>query len=604
MAEGKRFNLQLPPGIVTDLTETDAVGRYIDSEWVRWRDGLPEKIAGYERLSLVGGPIIGEVRGVHDWVSIDGQSWVAIGTAQKLYLINGLQLYDITPVRRTVSRTDPLETSSGSPIVTVTDATHGAQAGDRVRLDGASAVGGLTLDGEYVITAILDADRYTVTAASNASSSATGGGVISFSYDIPIGLEDAADVQGWGTGNWGAGNWGQGSGGGIRRPPRTWSLVNFGEDLLASFRSGPMYYWDRSEGPNSRAVVVPEAPANIEVLRVAPEQRIVVAFGAGLGSQAAPQPQDKLLIRWCDAENFRSWTATLENQAGEQRIDSGSQIISAEISRGQFIVATDESLHALVFTGGFDVFVTRFLGRATEVASPMAGTDFNGIYVMLTRGDFVLYDGTVRVLPCTVKERVFGSFNLDQADKVAVSLNEEFSEIWWFYPSDEGSNKENDRYVIYNWLYNAWYFGTLARTAFHDASPYLGRPYGFSGGFAYAHESASAAGADSNGDPIAIESALESYFVEIEDGDLVYSVNQMIPDFPRLIGEIDLIMRARKYPQGAVTEKGPYAFDATDTRVNTRVRGRQISFRIETDEVIDDWRMGSWTAKVTPDGRR
>jgi hypothetical protein len=602
VAENKRIDISMAPGVYGDSTQSGEQQRFRDCEYVRWDDGLPQKIGGYEKITLAGEPYDGVCRALHDWVSLDGQRWLALGTDQRLYLVNNETLYNITPVRDSGTLTDPFTTTAGSATVTVADTGHGLNEGDWVIFDSATVVGGLDLNGDFQVAAVVNSNTYQIAASSNAGTSATGGGTVGYIYEIPIGLQSAAEVTGYGTGLYGAGLYGVGDEvGGIERAARTWSLDNFGEDLLASPRGSSLYWWDRTLGPGSRAQLVEEAPANIEYMLVSPDARHVVCFGCDLGTAVSPQAQDKLLIRWSDAEDLFDWTPSEVNLAGDLRINTGSAIINATLTRGDIIVATDEALHALTYLANSLVFGTTLLGRLPELASPNASVDFNGVWIGLTLSEFIIYDGAIRVMSCDVGQRVFQSFNLDQQDKVYASLNEQFNEIWWFYPSAE--SVENDRYVVYNWEYGIWYYGTLSRSAFNDQSAFFDSPYGVEGGYLYKHEQG-VDGQDSAGTPVAIPAYLETHAIQLGDADSVYAVTEMIPDFARLTGEVDLTLKARTYAQGAERTFGPIAVTSSTLKVSTRIRGRQIAYRVSVDAIGDDFRMNTWAAKFTPHGRR
>ncbi len=545
-------------------------------------------------------------RALHDWSDLSDQQWLALGTDTKLYVVNGGTLYDITPVRDSGTLIGPFDTLSLSVVVTVNDSAHGVIVGDSVRFTGASAVAGLTLNDEFIVQTVPNANTYTITAPFPADATVLGGGgTVEFEYDITIGGDSGTEVIGWGTGRYGANLYGIGTAGtGILRALRIWSLDNFGEDLLASPNENELFHWDRSAGPTIRAVVVPEAPATIQRMLISPQARHVIAFGAGTGSQAVPGAPDKLLIRWCDSEDFSDWIATTTNLAGDLRLDVGSQIITAIESRGDIIIFTDESLHALQFIGGTLVFGLRHLGQSVTIIGPNAAVDVNGIVIFMGEDDFLIYDGVLRVLDCDVRNKVFDDLNQAQGDKVYCGVNKLFTEVWWLYPS-AGSNT-NDRYVKWNYKDNVWDFGTLVRTAWHDSSRFLtGKPYATDGGKIYQHETG-VDETDENGVLQAMSSRLESGDMEVDpNGMNMMHIGAMIPDFKTLVGSIDLTLRGRGYPQRtALQSKGPFTITSSTERQSLRIRTRQISFLIQSDALGDDWRMGNWRAELRAHGRR
>ena len=419
---------------------------------------------------------LGFARALHDWVDLDGERWLAIGTDVKLYLVNQGTLFDITPLRQTGILTDPFDTVLGDQTVTVNDVAHGGAVGNFVRFTGASIVGGLNLNDEFQIGTVIDANSYTIEADFPATSNDTGGGTVLFEYDIDIGASGNITVQGWGTGPYGGGLYGFGATTtGIAVKLRIWSLDNFGEDLLAAPSGGSLYHWDLSLGTTSRAVLVEEAPATIQYMLVSPEARHVITFGAGTGNAVAPGDPDKLLIRWASSENFEDWVPTSINTAGDLRLDKGSEIVTAIESRGDIIIMTDESLHAMQFIGGALVFSLRHLGQSVAIIGPNGGVDVNGIVFFMGEDDFLIYDGVLRVLDCDVRNQVFDDLNGGQGFKVFASVNKLFTEVWWVYP--QFASETNDRYVKFNYKDLVWDFGTLERTAFHDSSAFLLAPY-------------------------------------------------------------------------------------------------------------------------------
>lgn len=548
----------------------------------------------------------GFCRALHDWSDLSDQQWLGLGTDEKLYVVNEGTLFDITPIEDSGSLIGPFDTTALSQEVTVNDTAHGRSAGDYVRFSGASTVAGLDLNDEFVVQTVPDPNSYTIEADFPADSNvAGGGGTVSFEYDIPVGFASGTTVSGWGTGVYGGGPYGVGQAGtGILQALRIWSLDNFGEDLLASPNENALYHWDRSAGPTIRAVVVPEAPNTIQRMLISPQARHVIAFGAGTGSQSIPGSPDKLLIRWADSEDFTDWIASTTNLAGDLRLDVGSQILTAVESRGDIIIFTDESLHALQYIGGTLVFGLRHLGQSVTIIGPNAAVDINGIVVFMGQDDFLMYDGVLRVMDCDVRNKVFDDLNTDQGAKVYCGVNKLFTEVWWVYPSS--ASQTNDRYVKWNYKDNVWDFGTLERTAWHDSSRFLNqKPYATQGGKIYQHETG-VDDTDENGVLQAMSTRLESGDLEVDpNGEQLMHIGAMIPDFKTLTGSIDLTLRGRGYPQRtALNSKGPFTITSSTERQSLRMRTRQISFLIESDALGDDWRMGDWRAEARPHGRR
>jgi hypothetical protein len=541
---------------------------------------------------------LGAVRAAHDWVDLDDERWAAIGTEVKLYLINEGALFDITPLAGTGVLVDPFDTTALSDVVNVSHSGHGRQTGDYVRFSGGTPVGGVDLDGEFKIFEVIDADNYTIIGPHAATATVNGGGNVSYEYDLSAGLAENSEIFGWGTGAYGVGPYGIGDAGlGIQAQMRIWSLDNFGEDLLASPTGGALYWWDKTLGPASRAVVRPNAPATMQRMLVSPQARHVIAFGAGDGSFSSPGDPDKLFTRWSDQADFDTWIPTSTNLAGDIRLDKGSEIITAVESRQDMITFTDVSLHALQYVGGSLVFGLRHLGQISALCGANAAVDANGIVWAMTESDFITYDGVIRVVDCPVLNTVYDVLDLNQTDKVFASVMNLFTEIWFFYNDTD--------YVKINWDEDAaWDFGSTPRTAFHDSSPFLKRPYGFMNGLIFQHET----GVDNTtveGTQSPLVSFIESGDSELDEaGSRLMFVGAMIPDFEILTGSIELTLSGRAYPQSPLKSNGPHVITNSTGRKAVRFRSRQVSFRVESNQLGDFWRMGGWRAEVRPAGKR
>jgi hypothetical protein len=431
--EPRLVDLELNAGIYTEQTARGARGYWKDADKVRFRYGLPEKIGGWRALA---GQLLGLARRLWDWSSLDARNWAAIGTEVKLYLAHNNAYYDITPERRLVALTDPFDTVNGSAIVTVTDVAHGAQSGDYVRFAGATTVAGLDLDGEYQIT-VVDVDSYTITAPATASATASGGGSVSASYDISVGRSSTGFGTGWGTGTWSADTWGtpRTSSSTVERL-RTWSLDNWGEDLIANPRGGGIYWWDRSTGASARATLLSGAPARVNFAIISQRDRHLFAMGA---TDEVTGQFDPLLIRWCSSEDFNDWVPSDLNSAGDLRIYSGSEIVTAVRSRGEIVVCTDTAVHQVQYVGGNEIYGITVIGENVSIVGPNAAIAIDSRVFLMAESDFYLYDGLLRPIPCPVRNLVYQNLNVFQKDKVFCGLNREFNEIWWFYPAKDAA---------------------------------------------------------------------------------------------------------------------------------------------------------------------
>lgn len=595
--EAEPLSIAIKPGLFTENTERRSLERWKDGDKVRFHKGLPQKLGGWDEQTLTGGPIRGKGRRIHEWESLDRQVWTAIGTSAKLYLLNQSQLYDITPLRRQVTRANPFSTTNGSPTVTVTDAGHDAIQGDFIRFSGATAVAGLTINGEYQVVSVTGVNTFTITASSNASATTTGGGTVDIQYDINNGGEDTGLYYGWGTCTWGASTWGtaRGACSSMRRNLRIWSLDNWGEDLIASPSEGAVYWWDRTLGPNTRAVLRPAAPLTNQRVLVSPADRQLVCLGSHDGS--TPDP---LLIQVSDRGNFDAFgAAATTNRIYRKRIDAGSKIITGYRVGRNIAVLTDVSVHLMQPDAGPLVYNTRQIAEKTSIMGPNAGVAVGGeLYVMGVDKFYYLEGGVYQELPCEVWSYVFNSFNRAQSDKVYAWYNSVFGEVWWHYPSANAT--ECDRLVIYNPEEDHWSKGTLDRTAGQDRGAPDRYPYALrSNGLFYFHES----GTDD--DTSAMSAYLESYDVMIGEGKNSVHMSKIIPDFVTVIGTLNVYLKTKKRPEtAAYTTKGPYAFTPGLASRGCRARGRQVAIRMESTALGDHWRIGDFTYEAQPDNER
>lgn len=429
------FDLPIGPGQYTEQSERGAQGRWYIMDKVRFRKGLAEKIGGWSQIQP---QFQGICRRLRDWSSLDRKRWAAIATEAKLYLYQDGTLFDITPIRRTVALSAAFTTFTGESRVRVTDVSHGAQLGDYVIFSG-TVVGpasGLSFDGEYTVDTIIDTDNYEVTNAGTATtgSAGEGGPSIEAEYQISSGGSTVATASGYGTGPYGREGYGNArTGSTLIIGIRTWSLDTWGEDLLACPRGGGIYWWDRSKGSGTRAVLLGgDVPPSNEYMMISQRDRHVLALGAYDFFNDAFDP---LLIRWCSTEDLNDWVPTSTNTSGDLRLYSGSRIVTGVRSRLENVVFTDVSVHTLPFVGGFSVFGLNIVGENVSILGPNAAVPIDARVVFMAESDFYIYDGIVKVLPCDVRNFVYDNLNVDQRDKVYGGLNREFNEIWWFYPS-------------------------------------------------------------------------------------------------------------------------------------------------------------------------
>jgi len=609
--------LQFNPGVDRENTRYAAEGGWYETDKVRFRRGMPQKIGGWVRISA--NTFLGVCRSMLNWVTLQQQNLVSVGTNLKYYIERGGAYFDVTPIRATATLTNPFTTTSGSATVLVTDNAHGALQNDFVTFSGASAVGGLTLNGEFQIN-FVSANSYNITAASLASSGATGGGTVTAAYQINTGSEIAVPFTGWSAGTWGAGTWGVG--GTTLAPMRLWSQANFGEDLFFGYRGGSLFYWDASTGVNTRAVYVTslggasDVPTIVNKTFVSDIFRFAFCFGANqLGATAL----DPMLIRWSNQEDVANWTPLATNQAGSLRLSRGSEIITVLQARQEILIWSDTALYGMQYLGAPEVWGAQLLGDNITIASTNAAVYSGNIAYWMGTDKFYSYDGTVKTLPCSVRSYVFNDFNVSQYAQVVAGTNERFDEIWWFYCS--AGVTRNDRYVVYNYLQDIWYYGTLSRSAWTDsdlrenpmAATYSNNLVNHEVGYDN-QESATAS---------AITATLTSSEFDLDDGDKFMFVNRVLPDVtfegstvtnPAAVMTLSPMQNSGSGYNNPLSVGGNSASTVTRTatvpieeftgQVFVRVRGRQMAFKMESTELGVAWKLGIPRLEMRADGRR
>ena len=610
-------DLKFRPGIDKQDTAYSAGDdrKYIDSDFVRFHYGKPERWGGWTNLPNPNRTVVGVVRDSHSWMGLDGLRYLALGTDRKLYIYNEGAIYDITPIRETQALTNPF-TTNGTTTVSVADTTHNAKLGDFVTFDSFSSIDGLDMNQEFEITSITDANNYTVTHTSTASGSTSGGGGSgNAKYQINVGPATSTYGLGWGTDTWSSGTWGTASSASdVVIAGRNWSLDNFGEDLIATVLDGGTFVCDTSAGVGTRATALSNAPTASRFSLVSTDTRHLLIFGTEttIGTESS---QDDLFFRFSDREDATDFTPVATNEAGSLRISDGSKIVGAVKSAGQILVWTDTSLHGIQFVGSPFTFGLRQLGANSGLIAQHAAIEVNGIAYWMSDDAFYLYDGVVKKMPCSVQDFVFDDISYTNKNDIAVGLNTAYNEIIWYYPSANAS--QIDRAVAYNYLEGTWYTLSLGRTTWLGAYVYekpiateynasttanvstiLGLTSGAS--FIYEHESG-----NNQADGTAITAFLETGSVEIADGDQLMSVNKLVPDFTNLANTMTARLTLEQYPQSSSNVTSNASITSTTEKVSVRGRGRAVKIRYTTNTVNDTpWRLGSQKLELRPDGRR
>lgn len=722
--------IKLQPGINRDATSYANSGGWFDSNFIRFRNGLPEKIGGWTKIYANQTALIGKCRKMYDWSSLVGTAYLAIPTNIKFYVDNSTNIIDITPLRRSVTLgSNPIATTNTSNTIVITDVNHGAVIGDYITISGAAAVNGITTDAlnkEHVVSNVINSNAYSIVVAGPANATGSGGGSsVIVKYQFHPGISTAAVYAGWGTGPWGgiAGSYGWGFG-----PDTTvstyysglWSVDNYGEDMIAcprdvtnGYRLGntpisvnsasnivtvtqenhgftsntaviiggvstaiggvptlqlngthtitvvnanaytftvanaasssatggtdcyvytsSLIYWDinNASGPAVSFSSLGSAYAKLYMPYVATEvmvsdqNRQVIAFGCN--PYDTTQGQDKMVVRWSDSNDPTNWdSADTTKNAGEYRLSSGAYIITAVQNREEILIWTDSSLFTMTFSGPPYGYGFNFVGSNFDIIGPNSKVVTGSVAYWMGSNNFYMYDGKIAPMPCTVRDYVFTDISIDDGDKVYCSSDTGNNEIIWFYPSaSQGpvESREVDRYVVYNYIENAWYYGSLARTAWIDRRGHTNPRAVSPDGYLYNQEDGFDDGSTVPASPIT--AYIQSSPIEIQDGDNFMFITRIIPDltFRNSVthdGDVQpcvkFTIKPQNYPGGAIgagDQRDVQRNSAATLNVNlfteqvfTRLRARSVALRVESDEAGVSWRLGVPRLDMRQDGRK
>jgi len=610
--------LQIRPGVNRENTRYTTEGGWYESDKIRFRQGAPEKIGGWERISE--NTYLGVCHSLGQWSALDGVIYTGVGTNLKFYVESGGAYYDITPIEETNTLTNPFDTTSGSSIVTVTDTgATDILPNNFVTFSGASAVGGLTINGEYQIISVDTAlTTYTIDAGTAASSTATGGGTVSAAYQINTGTAISVPITGWGASTWGSGTWG------IGQPTasslRLWSQSNFGQNLVFGPRGGGIYYWDAALGTGARAIKLQDligaisVPTRQNYLIVSDVSRFVFALGCEEGGTF-----DAMLVRWSDQEDAAVWAPEPTNQAGSLRLSRGSEIVSTIQSRQEILVWTDTAVYSLQYVGAPIVWSAQLVGENISIASPNAVAYANGVAYWMGLDKFYKYDGRSQTLRCDLRQFIFNDLNAEQYSQIFAGTNEAFNEIWWFYCSDGSVNI--DKYVVYNYAEDVWYYGTMGRTAWLDTG-ISNNPIAATYSNNLVRHEVGADNAENNA-ILPIESYVTSSEFDLEDGHQFMYVWRVLPDVtfsgstspnPSIVMELLPMRNAGSGYTDPASTGGINSFGITRSatvpierftgQAFVKVRGRQMTMKVSSTGRGVAWQLGSPRLDMRPDGRR
>jgi hypothetical protein len=626
--------LNFKPGINKEETDYSNEGGWVDGDKIRFRKGRVEKIGGWEKLSS--DTIDGSARALHSWISLGGRKYLGVGTTNKYYIEEGSNYNDITPVRKTSTNTITFaKKENGSPIITVTDSSHGAVGGDFVTFSSAVSLGGnitaAVLNQEYQISVVTGTNTYEISAKdtsgatvnANSSDSGNGGSATDGVYLLNSGLDVFVQSTGWGVGTWGAGGWGSSTALSDTNQLRLWTHDNYGEDLIINPRAGGIFRWVENNGLSTRAVdLATTSGANLvptkalQVITSETDRHLIVLGADPISGSSRTGVLDPMLIAFSDQENPLEFEPLSTNTAGSLRLSSGSSIIGGLKARQEVLIWTDTSLYSMNFIGPPLTFALNLINEGAGLIGPKAAANSpKGVFYMSKKG-FYFYNGAVQKLPCSVQDYVFSDLDEGQAFKCFAGLNEEFSEVWFFYPSLTDNETEISRYVIYNYEENSWSIGTLERYSWLSAGVF-DKP--FAGGEEsttkriYEHE------VGFNDDESAMDGVfVESADIDIADGDSFVFLKKILPDilFVNQIGTnqdpaVNVVVKRRDFNNLTLATDSTTQITSSSTFGSLRTRARQFVLRFESDDDNTDadrknykWRLGSTRVEVQPSGRK
>ena len=691
------------PGVNRENTRYTNEGGWYESQWVRFRQGSPEKIGGWTQYSSA--TFLGVCRSLWNWITLLSQNIIGLGTNLKYYLTIGNQYFDITPIRSTVTLSNPFTATAGSSTITVAATSHGALINDFVTFSGAVGLGGNitagVLNQQYQITSVPNVNQFTFTAtatanSTDASGSPGGGSAVVAAYQVNTGPAFQTPFSGWGAGTWGGGSWGNGQA--VKNNLQIWNAYNFGQNLLFGPRGSGLYYWTAptlsargvalnttggtvtitnssstsapalitstvnlpnnssiqlgttgalptglstnttyyvvnvlgtafnvsltqggipistsSAGSGTQSIsLLMDVPLFQNYLQVSDSSNFVIVFGTNdYGSSTL----DPMLIRWSDQQSTVVWYPDITNQAGSVRLSHGSQIITAIQTRQEIAIFTDGALYSMQYLGPPYVWGVQILSENTTIIGPNAAALASGVIYWMGIDKFYMYDGRVQTLSCDLRRFVFQNMNYYQNEQVYCSTVEGFNEVWWFYVS--GTGNQINSYVVYNYLEKNWYYGTMARTAWLDTTLQNNPIAATYNGYLLNQED----GVDDNetGTPAPIDAYISSSEFDVGDGDHFVFIDRILPDltFSGSTSGTSPITTMTLY---ALTDSGSgvtqtynnnvaytAAYNITEEftgQVYTRIRGRQMILKMESNKVGTTWQLGAPRFNIRLDGRR
>jgi hypothetical protein len=574
MANGR---LKIAPGIVRVDSPYAQPGRYINSQWVRFYRLLPQKIGGWKKW--IDGKLSGIPRSITAWRDLSKNNHVAVGTHSKLYAIAGSSkaVSNITPIRSTGTfGSNPFSLTNGSDIITAALTAHGCVLGDTIKVLTSVVVGNQTIFGEYEVIAVPTSGTIQFRGAVVSTSTTTGGGAgVGYSTEINVGLKDPGLTTGHGVGGYGLGAYGTPRSSVVKKFLRVWTLDQYGQNLLAMPTDGPLYMWVPGD---PRALLVANSPTALTFF-VSSDRHVVVLGADG----------DAMKIRWAHQTDITNWTPGPTSTAGERRLQFGSYLVAgATFGNNVNLIWSDTEMYLMQYTGSKFIFDTRETTEFTGLIGPNAFVIAGGVAYWMSQHGFKMFSGGHARIPRAddIQEYVYRDFNREMAHKVVCYFNDNFSEVWWLYPSENSA--ENNRYVAVNTETWDWICGIAGRTAVahlveRDQKPIMASQYGR----IFEHESGL------NGDGLGIISFIETGMIDIDDGSASLEIDGFIPDFQRHKGEIFVEITGYDYPaQKTPMEKAEFYMTDATSLVDLRMNIRQASIKISSQQYDGDFRIG------------
>jgi hypothetical protein len=639
--------IALKSGFNKQATASQAEGEWIDGDNVRFRYGSPEKIGGWEQITSK--LMVGAVRAQWSWTDLTGRRYAALGTNKCLYVYDGDDIYDITPLDSTRALASCTYTSiTGSATVTVNKNSHGLLVGELIKFTSATTPGPTTTGytsasfttNTFEVVTVPNLNTFTITMTTvETGTGVTTGGTLGLTPYYLVGPLSATLAYGWGAGTWSLSTWGT---------PRTtsntdiaagnWSLDNFGEDLIATIKNNNTFKWNPSAGTgvNTRATLVPNNPTASIMTIVSDRDRHLLHLGTET-TIGSPSTQDPMFIRFSDQEDIEVYEPTSTNTAGTFRLDDGTTIVGAVRAKDYILILTDTAAYSIQFVGSPYTFSIRKVGSNCGCIGQHAIAFVNGaVWWMGDSGGFNMYDGTVKDVDSLVEDFVFTTKGIDNlglnysaGDIIYAGLNTLFTEISWFYP--KAGSTQIDRVTTVNYADMVWTTGSLARTTWEDskvfkfpyateydaaATPTVPTINGVSLGASYYFAQDKGKNeilrlTTNNTTSLAVSAYVRSgdFDLDVEgDGEYFLSVRRFIPDFKNLEGTVDVTLYLRSYPADTTVAKGetyigPFTITTSTDKVDTRARARLASIKIENDAIDDNWRYGIFRVDIQPDGR-